>query len=123
VKKHSVRFLNLVDDAKTRIREITVKEVIARRARGEDLQLIDVREDHEWLHSHIVGARHISKGVLERDVEKIYKDLDEVLILYCGGGYRSALAADNLGKMGYSRVLSLTGGFRAWKKSGGAVGI
>ena len=117
--KHSIRFLNLVDDAKTRIQETTIEKVMFRQRRGETLNIIDVREEREYLLSHINGARHLGKGVLERDVEQFYRNLDEELILYCGGGYRSALAADNLQKMGYSRVYSMTGGYRGWKEAGG----
>ena len=118
-KKHSIRFLNLVDDAKTRIQETTIEKIMFRFRRGETLNLIDVREEREYLLSHINNARWIGKGVLERDIEQYYRDLDEEIILYCGGGYRSALAADNLRKMGYSRVYSMAGGYRAWKLAGG----
>ncbi|MFT4975451.1 MAG: rhodanese-related sulfurtransferase [Myxococcota bacterium] len=121
--RESVRFLNLVEDARLRIHEILVEEVIRRQSRGERLQVIDVREDREWLQSHITGARHLSKGTIERDIELYYRDLDEEVILYCEGGLRSALAADNLGKMGYTRIRSLSGGFRAWKAGGGSIGL
>ena len=120
-KKHSIRFLNLVDDAKTRIQEIAVERVLERFNRGDSLQLIDVREYQEYLLSHIENARHISKGLLERDIEEHYKDLDEELILYCGGGYRSALAADALQQMGYSNVYSMAGGYRSWKAKAGPI--
>jgi rhodanese-related sulfurtransferase len=123
MKKHTIRFLNIVDDAKMRIRETTVEEVRSRLARGERLQIVDVREDHEWLQSHISGARHLSRGTIERDIEQFYKDLDEEIILYCGGGFRSALAADNLGRMGYTNIRSLAGGFSAWKAAGGSIGL
>ena len=122
-KKHSIRFLNLVDDAKTRIKEITVEKMFEDIKYGKFLNIIDVREEREYLLSHIPKARHIGKGVLERDIEKWYKNLDEELILYCGGGYRSALAADNLQKMGYTNVLSMSGGFKAWKLKGGDISI
>ena len=119
--KHSVRFLNLVDDAKTRITEIDVDTVIRRRREGKKtLNIIDVREEREYLLSHIPNARHISKGIIERDIEKWYKKLDEELILYCGGGYRSALAAEALQAMGYTRVASMDGGWRGWTAAGGA---
>ena len=122
--KHSVRFLNLVDDAKTRIKEIDAETVIRKRREGrKTLNIIDVREEREYLLSHIPNARHISKGVIERDIEKWYKKLDEELILYCGGGYRSALAADTLQRMGYSNVLSMIGGYRAWKQNGGDISM
>ena len=123
MKKHTTRFLNLVDDAKMRIQEITVEEVQRRLARGERLQIVDVREDHEWLQSHVTGARHLSRGTIERDIEQFYKDLDEEIILYCGGGFRSALAADSLGRMGYTNIRSLAGGFAAWKAAGGSIGL
>jgi len=108
---HSPGFLRLVDDAKSRVREVTVDEVAARRARGA--RLIDVREDSEWAAGHAAGALHLGKGIIERDVEKLARPDDE-LILYCGGGFRSALAADALQKMGYRNVWSLAGGWRAW---------
>lgn len=123
VRKQSVRFLNLVEDARLRITEITVQEVLSRQARGERLQLIDVRDDREWLQSHITGARHFSRGTIERDIEMFYRDLDEEIILYCDGGLRSALAADSLEKMGYSRIRSMAGGFQAWKRAGGDIGL
>ena len=110
--KHSTRFLNLVDDAKTRIREITVEKVLQDMHHGKSLNIVDVREEREYLICHIPRTRHIGKGVLERDVEKWYRNVNEEIILYCGGGYRSALAADNLQKMGYTNVLSMSGGFR-----------
>lgn len=122
-RKHSTRFLNLVDDAKTRIREISVEKVLADRNAGKLLNIIDVREEREYLISHIPSVRHIGKGILERDIEKWYRNLDEELILYCGGGFRSALAADALTKMGYTKVLSMEGGFRAWKKCGGPISL
>jgi rhodanese-related sulfurtransferase len=122
-KNHSIRFLNLVDDAKTRIKEVNVEHVLDRFKRGESIQLIDVREKKEFLLSHIGTSRHISKGLLERDIEQHYKDLDEELILYCGGGYRSALAADALQKMGYSNVYSMAGGYRAWKLNAGPISL
>ena len=122
-RKHSTRFLNLVDDAKTRIREISVEKVLADLKAGKQLNIIDVREEREYLISHIPSVRHIGKGVIERDIEKWYRNVDEELILYCGGGFRSALAADALTKMGYTKVLSMAGGFREWKKSGGPLSL
>ena len=122
-KKHSIRFLNLVDDAKTRIREISVEKILEDMRYGKIFNIIDVREEREYLISHIPSTRHIGKGIIERDIEKWYKKLDEELVLYCGGGYRSALAADSLQKMGYTNVLSMTGGFRAWKLQGGDISI
>ena len=122
-KKHSIRFLNLVDDAKTRIQEISIEKIREDMHYGKFFNIIDVREEREYLLSHIPKARHIGKGVLERDIEKWYKNLDEELVLYCGGGYRSALAADSLQKMGYTKVLSMAGGFKAWKLRGGDISI
>ena len=122
-KKHSIRFLNLVDDAKTRIQEISIEKIMEDMHYGKFFNIIDVREEREYLLSHIPKARHIGKGVLERDIEKWYKDLDEELVLYCGGGFRSALAADSLQKMGYTKVLSMAGGFKAWKLKGGDISI
>ena len=122
-KNHSVRFLNLVDDAKTRIQEVGVDRILERFKRGDKMHLIDVREYQEYLQSHIETSRHISKGLLERDIEQHYKDLDEELILYCGGGYRSALAADALQKMGYSKVFSMSGGSREWKIKAGPISL
>ena len=121
--KHSTRFLNLVDDAKTRVREIPVEKILQDRQRGKSLNIIDVREEREYLISHIPNARHIGKGIIERDIEKWYRKLDEEMILYCGGGFRSALAADNLQKMGYTNVISMAGGFREWKKQGGPISL
>lgn len=118
---HSPGFLKIVDDAKTRIQEISIAEVKAKLARKDDFELVDVREESEWKAGHIAGARYLGRGVLERDVEKAIPDHDREIVLYCGGGFRSALAADNLQKMGYRRVLSVAGGIREWKQSGGAM--
>lgn len=122
-KKQSVRFLNLVEDARLRITEISVEEVLSRRSRRERVELIDVRDDREWLQSHISGARHLSRGTIERDIELFYRDLEEEIILYCDDGQRSALAAASLGRMGYGRIRSLSGGFQAWKRAGGDIGL
>lgn len=122
-KQVSVRFLNLVEDARLRITEVSVEDVLSRHVRGKTLQLVDVREDREWLQSHISGARHLSRGTIERDIELYYRDLDEEIILYCEDGLRSALAADLLEKMGYGRIRSMTGGFQAWKAAGGSIGL
>ena len=100
--------------AKERVQEITIPDLQSREASGEALVLIDVREDHEWERGHIPGAIHIGRGILERDVEKSFADKNVPLVLYCGGGYRSALAADNLQRMGYTNVRSLAGGIRGW---------
>lgn len=117
-KDHSNRFVTLVDDAKTRIEEIKPKEVKEKLDSGEDFVLLDVREQDEWKKSHITGAEYLGKGVIERDIEDEYPDTEKELVLYCGGGYRSALAADNLQKMGYKNVKSMTGGFRSWIEAG-----
>lgn len=118
---HSPQFLKLVQEAKSRVQELTVEQVKAKRARGEAFQLVDVREDLEWAEGHVKGARHLGRGVLERDVEKAIPDPGTEIVLYCGGGFRSALAADNLQKMGYSRVRSMDGGWKGWVASGGEV--
>jgi rhodanese-related sulfurtransferase len=118
VKHHSPGFLAVANDAKQRIREIDIDEYKRLRESGEAGQLIDVREDHEWEAAHAAGAIHLSKGVIERDIEKTFPDKDTKLVLYCGGGYRSALATDNLQKMGYTNVISLDGGWRAIEVSG-----
>jgi rhodanese-related sulfurtransferase len=115
------RFKDIVDDAKRRVQEVTVEEVQQRLQRGEKLQLVDVREESEWMQGHAANAVHLSKGVIERDVEKSFPDVDTELILYCGGGSRSALAADNLQRMGYRNVRSLIGGFRSWREAGGPI--
>jgi rhodanese-related sulfurtransferase len=116
--QHSEGFLQLVEDAKRRIREVTVEETRQRLASGEDVRLIDVREDHEWEAGHARGAEHLGRGIIERDIETKAPDKRAELILYCGGGYRSALAADNLQRMGYTNVYSMAGGWKAWKAAG-----
>ena len=116
-KKHSERFVKLVDDALTRVDEVTAEEVQKKLENLDDFILYDVREQDEWEKSHISGADYLGKGVIERDIENKVPDMDRELVLYCGGGYRSALAADNLKRMGYTNVKSLKGGFRAWKKA------
>ncbi len=118
--QHSEAFVRLVDDAKTRIAEISVEE-LKRRAADRAPFLIDVREDHEVARGRIPKAVHIGRGVLERDIDKHVPDPSQEIVLYCGGGYRSALAADNIMRMGYARVFSLAGGFSGWKESGGRV--
>lgn len=118
-KSHSQRFVTLVEDALTRVEEITPEEVYEKMEdEGEDFRLIDVREKEEWDQSHIADAEYMGKGVIERDIEKIVPNLEQELVLYCGGGYRSALAADNLKKMGFHDVKSLKGGFRSWTEAG-----
>lgn len=119
--KHSEGFLNLVNDAKTRIREITVAETQQRMRENKDVRLIDVREDNEWNAAHAAGAMHLGKGIIERDIETAAPDKNAELILYCGGGYRSALATDALQRMGYTNVFSMAGGWRAWQEAGGEI--
>ena len=114
---HSPQFLKLAEDAKSRVQEITPAEAAARAARGE-ARLIDVREDHEWAAGHAAGATHLSRGIIERDIERLVPETDAPVILMCGGGYRSALAAVNLERMGYTNVLSLAGGWSAWEEKG-----
>lgn len=116
--QHPPRFLKIVDDAKQRIRETSVDEVKARLDRGEKFVLVDVREESEFAKDHLPGAIHLGKGIIERDIEQRVPDLNAPLILYCGGGFRSALAADNLQKMGYKNVLSMDGGVRGWREKG-----
>jgi rhodanese-related sulfurtransferase len=116
--QHTPRFLNIVDDARKRIRELTVAQVKAKLDRGEKFLLVDVREESEWARDHLPGAVHMGKGVIERDVEQGVPDTTTEMVLYCGGGYRSALAADNLQKMGYTNVYSMDGGIRGWREHG-----
>ena len=116
--KHAPGFLRLVEEVRPRIRECTVAAVKRRQDAGERFHLIDVRERDEWQRGHLPDATHISKGVLERDVEAAIPDFDADIVLYCGGGYRSALAADNLQRMGYRRVASMDGGWRGWTEAG-----
>lgn len=116
--KHSPGFLKIVDDARRRIREVTVAEVKAMLDRHESFHLIDVREESEWRAGHLPHARHLCKGIIERDIEATVPDHTAAIVLYCGGGYRSALAADNLQKMGYTNVASMAGGWRLWKEAG-----
>ena len=117
-KQHSPGFVALVHEAKKHIREIDIEEYKRLREAGEAGQLVDVRDQHEWDEAHAAGAMHLSKGIIERDIEKTFPDTSTKLVLYCGGGYRSALAADNLQKMGYTNVISLDGGWRAIEASG-----
>jgi rhodanese-related sulfurtransferase len=115
---HSAGFIAICNDAKSRVRECTIADVKSRKDRGEPFELIDVREDSEWAVDRAAGARHIGRGVLERDVEALIPDKATPIVLYCGGGFRSALAADNLQKMGYTNVISMDGGIRAWREAG-----
>lgn len=114
--QHAPRFLTIVDDAKSRIKEISVDEVKQKLDRKEKLVLVDVREESEFAKDHLPGAIHLGKGVIERDVEARVPDLNTPMILYCGGGFRSAIAADNLQKMGYANVFSMDGGIRGWRE-------
>jgi rhodanese-related sulfurtransferase len=118
VKEHSPGFLAIVADAKKGIHEIDIEEYKGMRDRGEQHLLIDVREDHEFSAAHAAGAKHLSKGIIERDIETEIPAKDTPMVLYCGGGYRSALATASLQKMGYTKVLSLDGGWRAYEASG-----
>lgn len=118
VKHHSEGFLAFVSEAKTRVREMDIEEYKRLRDAGDAGQLVDVREDQEWQAAHAAGAIHLSKGIIERDIETTFPDKSTKLILYCGGGYRSALATDNIQKMGYTNVISLDGGWRAIEASG-----
>jgi len=116
--QHSPRFLQIVNDARSRIKETTVDEVKQKLDSGEKFLLVDVREESEFAKDHLPGAIHLGKGVIERDIETSVPDLNTPLVLYCGGGYRSALAADNLQKMGYTNVISMDGGVRGWREKG-----
>jgi len=117
-KQHNPGFLALVNDAKSRIRQIDIEEYQRMRASGEQFLLIDIREESEWAAGHAAGAIHIGRGILERDIETRVPDKGAKMVLYCGGGYRSALSADSLQKMGYSAVISLDGGWRAYQEAG-----
>jgi rhodanese-related sulfurtransferase len=118
MSQHSARFNRLVDETRTRVRETDVPTVHARLERGDDFYLVDVREESEWAKGHLPGARHLGRGIIERDIEAAIPDLDAEIVLYCGGGFRSVLSADTLGQMGYTNVISMDGGFRAWKEAG-----
>jgi rhodanese-related sulfurtransferase len=115
---HPPKFLAIVDDAKKRIRETTIDDIKQRLDRGDKFTLVDVREESEYAADHLPGAIHLGKGVIERDIEKAMPDATTELVLYCGGGFRSALAADNLQKMGYTNVISMDGGVRGWREKG-----
>ena len=117
-RQHSPRFLQLVTDVKKRVNELSVHQVKVKMDAGEKFHLVDVREESEWARGHIPRAIHLGKGVIERDVEERIPDVNAPIILYCGGGYRSALAADNLQKMGYTNVWSMDGGWRGWTAAG-----
>lgn len=117
--KHTEGFLKLVDDARSRVQEVSVEQALDRMK--HDARLIDVREDNEWQRGHASGAEHLGRGIIERDIETAVPEHSAELILYCGGGYRSALAADNLQRMGYTNVYSLAGGWKAWQDAGAPV--
>ena len=117
-QQHPPRFLKIVDDAKTRVRETNVEEVKTRLDRGEKFLLVDVREESEFGRDHLPGAIHLGKGIIERDIEAKVPELGTEIVLYCGGGFRSALAADNLQNMGYTNVISMDGGIRDWREKG-----
>ena len=114
--QHPPRFLKIVDDARSRVRETDVDAVKKRMDRGDKFLLVDVREESEFAKDHLPGAIHLGKGVIERDIEARVPELDTEMVLYCGGGFRSALAADNLQKMGYTNVISMDGGIRGWRE-------
>ncbi len=116
--KHNPGFLKVVDDARARVRECTVGDVKARLDRGERFHFVDVREDDEFAQDHAAGAVHLGKGVIERDIETAIPNRQEPIVLYCGGGYRSVLAADSLRQMGYTNVISMDGGIKAWRDAG-----
>jgi len=117
-QQHPPRFLKLVNDAKTRVRETNVAEVKKKMENGDKYLLVDVREESEYAKDHLPGAIHLGKGIIERDIEARVPDLNAEIVLYCGGGFRSALAADNLQKMGYTNVISMDGGIRDWREKG-----
>lgn len=119
--QHSPRFLKLAEAAKARVRNITAEDVKPRIDRREKFNLVDVREESEFAAGHLPGAIHLSRGIIERDIEKKFPDTGTELVLYCGGGYRSALVAESLAKMGYTNVKSMDGGFRGWTEKGYAV--
>ena len=116
--QHSPRFLNIVNDAKSRVKQTSIHDVKTKLDRGERFMLVDVREESEFAKDHLPGAVHMGKGVIERDIELRVPDLNTPMVLYCGGGFRSALAADNLQRMGYTNVISMDGGYREWKEAG-----
>ena len=118
MKNHSEAFLNIVNDARSRVKEVDVDQALAALVAKPNAVLVDVREESEYAAGHVKGAEHIGKGVIERDIERLHPDRNQPLYLYCGGGYRSALAADNLQKMGYTDVYSIDGGWRAFQSKG-----
>ena len=119
--QHSEAFLRLVNDAKSRIREVTVAVVREKLRSGHSFHFFDIREDHEWARGRAEGAGHLGKGIIERDIEALAPDPDDEIVLYCGGGYRSALSAEALQRMGYRNVFSMAGGYKEWVASGNPV--
>jgi rhodanese-related sulfurtransferase len=117
-KQHAPRFQKLCQEAKQHVRELTVDDVKAKLDKKESFHLVDVREDSEWAREHLPAAVHLGKGVMERDIEKTIPQTDAPIVLYCGGGFRSALAAEALQKMGYTNVWSMAGGFSGWRDKG-----
>jgi rhodanese-related sulfurtransferase len=115
---HSEGFLKIVNDARSRVKETTPEEVRRRQQAGESFHFVDVREDNEWQAGRAAGAMHLGKGIIERDIERTVPDKDAEIILYCGGGYRSALAADALRQMGYTNAVSMDGGWKRWQELG-----
>ena len=118
MQQHAPRFLQIVQDAKKRVKELTVDQVKAKLDKKEKFHLVDVREESEWAKDHVTGAEYLGKGIVERDIEQRIPDVNAEIILYCGGGFRSALVADNLQKMGYKNVISMDGGIRDWREKG-----
>ncbi len=116
--KHSPRFLALVEEVRKRVRETSIEEVREKIERRDEFALIDCREAEEFARGHLPGAAHLCKGTLERDIEKAAPEMDKPIVIYCGGGYRSALAADNVQKMGYTNIISMDGGYRGWTEAG-----
>ena len=116
--QHTPGFLQIVNDAKARVKEVTIDQVKVRLDKGEKFHLVDVREESEWAKDHLPKAEHLGKGIIERDIEQRIPDTKAEIVLYCGGGFRSALAADNLQKMGYTNVFSMDGGIRDWRTKG-----
>jgi rhodanese-related sulfurtransferase len=115
---HSPAFLKIVNESKARVKEADFREIKKRLDAGEKMILVDTREDNEWVRGHLPNAIHLSKGIIERDIESTIPDKNAPLVLYCGGGFRSAMAADNLQKMGYKNIISMDGGWRAWTEAG-----
>lgn len=116
--EHAPQFLKIVNDAKSRVPEVTVDQVRQMQAAKEKFEFIDCREDNEWTAGRAAGSKHLGKGIIERDIEKAVPDPNAKVVIYCGGGFRSALAGDALKKMGYTNVLSMAGGIRAWREAG-----